>query len=173
MRVRDLTLYLDKPQNWLKIPFLSLIGAISFLAFSLNVVGARAQVVRDYHPIPLVIGSQVKNTLSDKDIPTGQGGFARDYILNLKVGDQILIELKSDKFDTIVTLIGANGTTVAENDDGPGGTTDSLLFARIVKSGNYVVRVSAFGKTGGGPFTLKVTRVIEDRGRGGTRDLGR
>lgn len=169
MRVKDLTLYLDKPQNWLKISFLSMMGAISFLAFSLNVVGARAQVVPDYHPIPLVIGSQVKNTLSDKDIPTGQGGFARDYILNLKVGDQILIELKSDKFDTIVTLIGTNGKTIAENDDGPDGTTNSLLFARIVKSGNYIVRVSAFGKIGGGPFTLKVTRLMEERGKGGAR----
>jgi hypothetical protein len=52
-----------------------------------------------------------------------------------------------------------NGVTVVENDDGPDGTTNSLLFTRIKESGTYIVRVRAFGETTGGPFKLQVTRL--------------
>jgi hypothetical protein len=33
---------------------------------------------------------------------------------------------------------------VGENDDGPDGTTNSLLFARISEAGTYTVRVQAY-----------------------------
>ncbi|NEQ63955.1 MAG: peptidase [Symploca sp. SIO2D2] len=85
--------------------------------------------------------------------------FARDYTVNLSQGDQVAIDLISDQFDTIVTLLDDDGSTVAENDDGPDGSTNSLLFARITDSGTYIVRVRAFGETRGGDFTLKVTRL--------------
>jgi Bacterial pre-peptidase C-terminal domain len=113
-----------------------------------------------YNPIPLSIGKIITDTLSKFDIPMGQGGFARDYIVNLKAGEQVSIEAKSDSFDTLVSLIAANGTTVDENDDGPDEGTNSLLFARITKTGKYTVRVRSFGdKLGVGSFTLQVTRL--------------
>lgn len=112
-----------------------------------------------YSPIPLPNNNEITDTLSDQDIPTGEGGFARDYIVSLKEGDQVAIDLLSEEFDTIVTLIATDGTTVAENDDGPDGSTNSLLFSRITETGQYIVRVSAFGETGGGAFNLKVTRL--------------
>lgn len=112
-----------------------------------------------YNPIPLILGTEISDILSEKDIPTGQGGFARDYIVTLTAGDQVAIELNSTSFDAIVSLLSEDGSTVAENDDGPDGNTNSLLFSRITKTGNYIVRVKAFGETGIGPFTLKVTRL--------------
>lgn len=138
--------------------FLVLRSLLPFLLLSLIglPVGAQNKI---YVPIPLSPGKQVLDTLSEKDIPTGQGGFARDYSLDLKEGDQVAIDLSSDNFDTIITLMAADGSTVAENDDGPDGTTNSLLFTRITKPGNYIIRVRAFGETAGGPFQLKVTRL--------------
>lgn len=114
---------------------------------------------RPYAPIPLTPGREVNDRLSDADIPTGQGNFARDYLVQLQAGDQIAIDLSSDSFDSIVMLMTTNGSTVAENDDGPDGTTNSLLFTRITRTGNYIVRVKAFGETAGGPFKLKLTRL--------------
>ncbi|MBE9229300.1 PPC domain-containing protein [Phormidium sp. LEGE 05292] len=111
-----------------------------------------------YNPITLPTNGEVSDSLSDKDIPMGQGGFARDYSIELNAGDNIAIDLSSDSFDTIVTLM-KGGVTVVENDDGPDGTTNSLLFTRIKDSGTYIVRVRAFGETAGGPFKLKVTRL--------------
>ncbi|HAJ64552.1 MAG TPA: peptidase [Cyanobacteria bacterium UBA8543] len=112
-----------------------------------------------YNPIPLPPNNEVSDTLTDKDIPLGEGGFGRDYVVNFSAGDQVAIDLTSESFDSIVTLVAADGTTVGENDDGPDGSTNSLLFTRITEAGRYIIRVHAFGKTGGGAFKLKVTRL--------------
>jgi hypothetical protein len=101
----------------------------------------------------------IVDTLSDVDIPTGNGGFARDYLIELEAGDQVVMDLSSEQFDTIITLIAPDGTTIGQNDDGPDGTTNSLLFARITQTGNYVLRVSPFAGQGLGQFTLSVTRL--------------
>jgi hypothetical protein len=114
---------------------------------------------RVYEPIPLLISEPITDTLSHLDIPLGQGGFARDYTVSLSAGDQLVIELKSQRFDTFVSLLAADGSTLGENDDGPDGTTNSWLVVYIPASGNYTVRVQASGKNKAvGPFTLLVTR---------------
>ena len=110
-----------------------------------------------YSPLPLTLGQELSDTLSDRDIPTGQGGFARDYIVTLKAGDQIAVDLVSEVFDPMVVLMTKEGIPIAENDDGPDGTPNSLLFMRIVKSGTYIIRVRSFGETTGGAFKLIVT----------------
>jgi Bacterial pre-peptidase C-terminal domain len=112
-----------------------------------------------YNPIPMPSNSEIADKLTDKDIPTGEGGFARDYAVQLEEGDQVAIDLTSDDFDSIIMLLAADGSTVAENDDGPDGSTNSLLFARITEPGSYIVRVRAFGETGSGNFKLKLTRL--------------
>ncbi len=112
-----------------------------------------------YNPIPLSSNNQIVGTLSDQDIPTGEGGFARDYLVQLEEGDQVAIDLMSEEFDSVILLLAADGSTIAENDDGPDGSTNSLLFARITESGKYIVRVRAFGETGGGQFSLKLNRL--------------
>ncbi|MEB3337740.1 MAG: PPC domain-containing protein [Leptolyngbyaceae bacterium] len=132
---------------------------VSLFTLVLSVAAAMAQPSRAYAPIPIQAGSPVSDRLSDKDIPTGQGGFARDYSIKLNSGDQIAIDLTSENFDTIISLISTDGSTIAENDDGPDGSTNSLLFTRINTSGTYVIRVRAFGDASGGAFTLKVTRL--------------
>jgi len=136
----------------------ALLVPTTFLTVGLTAAAVRAQ--NDlYNPIPIPERNQVSDTLTDQDIPTGEGGFARDYTIELSAGDQVAIDLISDSFDTIVTLLASDGSTIAENDDGPDGTTNSLLFSRITETGTYIIRVRAFGETGGGLFTLKVTRL--------------
>lgn len=112
-----------------------------------------------YAPIQLPKGNEITDTLSEGDIPTGFGGFARDYTVYLEDGDQVAIDLLSEEFDTLVVLMGPDGTTVGENDDGPDGTTNSLLFARITESGTYTVRVRSYAGQGTGGFSLKVARL--------------
>ncbi len=134
------------------------IGSLISLTLGTNAFVANAQS-DFYNPISLTSGEEISDTLSDKDIPTGEGGFARDYVVILSQGDNVAVDLTSDSFDTIITLLAADGSTVAENDDGPDGSTNSLLFTRITESGTYIVRVKAFGDTGVGIFKLKVTRL--------------
>jgi len=56
-----------------------------------------------YNPIPLPQVMRLPYAL-EKDIPTGEGGFARDYMVKLNKGDNLAIDLTSDSFDSIVTL---------------------------------------------------------------------
>ncbi len=118
-----------------------------------------AQDNRVYTPISLPPSNEVADALTDRDIPLGDGGFARDYAIQLASGEQVVIELTSDNFDTVVTLLSKEGKTVGKNDDGPDGSSNSLLFARIKKTGSYTVRVQGFSDTSGGKFFLKVSRL--------------
>jgi hypothetical protein len=112
-----------------------------------------------YNPLPMPSSNEVNDTLTEKDIPTGFGGFARDYLVSFEEGDQVVIDLTSEEFDTIITLIAPDGSTFGENDDGPDGTTNSLLFARITRPGSYILRVRPYAGQGTGAFNLKVTRL--------------
>jgi len=47
---------------------------------------------------------------SRKRYSTGEGGFARDYMVKLNKGDNLAIDLTSDSFDSIVTLLAADGS---------------------------------------------------------------
>jgi hypothetical protein len=71
----------------------------------------------------------------------------------------VAIDVISSEFDTVVSLMDSDGNTIGENDDGPDGTTNSLLFARITESGTYTVRVRAYAGQGSGEFFLKVARL--------------
>lgn len=137
---------------------LALIAPAALLTVGVSALSASAQSTM-YSPIPLDSSNEITDTLTESDIPTGFGGFARDYLVTFEEGDQVAIDLTSSEFDTIITLIGPDGATFGENDDGPDGTTNSLLFARITVPGNYIVRVRPYAGQGLGSFNLKVTRL--------------
>ncbi|WP_239121393.1 MULTISPECIES: pre-peptidase C-terminal domain-containing protein [Spirulina sp. CCY15215] len=144
-------------QRFARYCYSTLLASATLLTVGLGTLSAKAQEM--YRPLPLVSGEEIADLLSQKDIPTGDGGFSRDYKVKLEQGDNVAIDLLSEEFDPMVILIATDGSKVAENDDGPDGTTNSLLFARITDAGDYIVRVRAFGETGGGNFRLKVTRL--------------
>jgi len=131
----------------------------TLLTLCIGVVHSALAQSKFYNPIALPPSNQITDKLTERDIPTGLGGFARDYLVKLNKGDNVAIDLNSDSFDAMVMLLSADGTTISENDDGPDGTTNALLFTRVTQTGTYVVRVRAFGETGVGNFKLRVTRL--------------
>ena len=131
---------------------------IIFCGMALQTLPVQAES-KMYNPPAITSETEISDILTKDDIPTGDGGFARDYFVELEKGDQVTIDLTSDNFDSMVMLIAGDGAKVAENDDGPDGTTNSLLFSRISESGKFIVRVRAYGDTSGGKFTLKLTRL--------------
>lgn len=140
-----------------KFSFLLLAPATA-LSIGMGALSTSAQTTL-YSPIPMPSSNQVSDSLTDKDIPTGSGGFARDYVVTFKEGEQVVMDLTSDEFDTILVLIGPDGAAVAENDDAPDGSTNSMLFARVTRPGSYIIRVSPYAGQGVGQFSLKVTRL--------------
>lgn len=135
--------------------FVALFVPAMLLTLGLSSTKASAQL---YNP-PTLGSEEVSDTLTTADIPTGFGGFAKDYVVDLEAGDQITVDAISDDFDTLVTLMDANGITISENDDGPDGSTNSLLFARISEGGKYTIRIRSYAGEGAGPFTVKLARL--------------
>lgn len=134
------------------------IAPVALLIVGLSTLVATAQA-QLYKPIPIAVGNLIKDTLSDKDIPTGKKGFARDYIVRLTAGDKVAIAASSDSFDTFILLIAADGSVIEENDDGPDGSKNSLLVIKITKTEDYIIRVRASGEPKTlGSFTLNVTK---------------
>lgn len=140
------------------VSFEQLAIGIALCSLGLQAIPVQAES-KVYNPQAITSGKEVSDVLTLDDIPTGDGGFARDYFVQLEKGDQVTIDLTSDNFDSMVMLIAGDGAKVAENDDGPDGSTNSLLFSRITEGGKYIVRVRAYGDTSGGEYTLKLTRL--------------
>jgi hypothetical protein len=130
------------------------IGLTSFTPVSLAQV--RTSV---YKPTAIASGVDVSDILTDKDIPTGQKGFARDYAITVQKDDRLEISVNSGAFDTVLSLLDSAGEVVAENDDAVGDNTNSLIFFKVRQSGNYIIRVSSFGGSSGGKFTLRVNKL--------------
>ncbi len=143
----------------LKKPLKKIIVA-SILIITSQIAVKAATANPAYNPITLPLGKEIKDTLSKSDFPTGEGGFARDYIVNLKEGELVEIEVKSESFDTLITLLSPKGIAIEQNDDAAEGITHSLIYTRIPKAGNYTVRVRSFGnQSAEGLFTLRLTRL--------------
>ncbi|WP_236579404.1 PPC domain-containing protein [Pseudanabaena sp. lw0831] len=130
------------------------IGLATFAPLSLAQV--RTSI---YKPTAIASGVDVNDILTDKDIPTGQKGFARDYAINVQKDERLEISVSAGGFDTVLSLLDSAGEVVAENDDSVGDNTNSLIFFKVRQSGNYIVRVSSFGGSSGGKFTLRVNKL--------------
>ena len=59
-------------------------------------------------------------------------------------GQTLIVEARSDDFDTVIQLTSPTGDEIAWNDDGDQGSTDSRLVATLPESGKYRVTVTAF-----------------------------
>jgi hypothetical protein len=143
------------------IPFFSnlVLALASVLVVGTLIPGEAEAKSQLYKPPSLQIGRSISEQLSNRDIPTGQGGFARDYVITCKAGEQITIMVTSSAFDPMVAVIAPDGFTIAENDDAEDGTTNAALTLTIPQSDRYTVRVQNFGQTTGGAFQLQVTRL--------------
>ena len=107
--------------SWFNI----LTAVATFSSLGLQTFPSQAQS-KIYNPPSISSEEIISDILTENDIPTGEGGFARDYHIILEKGDQVAIDLTSDNFDSMVMLIAADGSKVAENDDGPDADTNSF-----------------------------------------------
>lgn len=100
-------------------------------------------------PLAAGFGSRTVDTTVEAD---GR----RDLALSLAAPMTLRFDARSGSFDTILRLADASGTTLAENDDGPGGTDST--FSLALAPGDYCLTVEGFVGAGG-PAQLVVAEV--------------
>lgn len=97
----------------------------------------------------------VEGRLEDGDSTVGNG-YVDVYAYTPTRASTITIELQSTDFDALLGLESQDGSKLARDDDGGGGSNSRLVFT--VNAGTtYRILVSAFGSNqGGGAYTLSI-----------------
>lgn len=89
---------------------------------------------------------------SDSSDPI-RGGVQDIYLIDLRAGEAITLDLSSSQFDTYLTLREAAGIWQIDNDDGGPGL-NSRISVRAPSSGTYQILVRSFSSGARGEYTL-------------------
>ncbi|HKY41846.1 MAG TPA: PQQ-binding-like beta-propeller repeat protein [Pyrinomonadaceae bacterium] len=97
---------------------------------------------------PISIGQTVNGNLTTNDCPLGDGTFYDTYSFNGTAGQQVAVSMTSSQFDTYLFLNRPDGSVLAENDDGGGGTNSRIPpgsgFITLPVTGTYTIWANAF-----------------------------
>ncbi|MDQ4087447.1 MAG: PPC domain-containing protein [Pseudomonadota bacterium] len=85
-----------------------------------------------------------------------------DYLVRFQAGERRLIMVESEAFDPVLQILTPQGRDAdppeaLDGDDDTGVATNALLGFSPETSGDYVVRVFAFGAEPGGPYRLWIS----------------
>ncbi|GIX37177.1 MAG: hypothetical protein KatS3mg127_0416 [Silanimonas sp.] len=114
-------------------------------------------------PETVRVGQTVRGELTVNDAPRDDGGVSKDYKVEAKSGQFLIVSVISDDFDGHVTIYNPDRSKAAENDDRADGNLNPLAVVETSQDGVYTVRVGSLG--GGdratGRFTMKVVAFSE------------
>lgn len=94
----------------------------------------------------IIIGQTVSNTLPD--------GETHEWLIDGRAGQTLTLTVtpEDDNFDVTVSLVGPDGSVVADVDDGFGGEPEVITFSPSA-DGSYYAYLEDFA-FGGGPYTI-------------------
>ena len=114
-------------------------------------------------PETLRIGQTVEGELTADDAPRDDGGVSRDYRIEAKAGQFLIVSMTSDDFDGHLTVFNPDRSKAVENDDRADGNLNPLAVVETAQDGVYTIRAGSLGSgdESTGRFTLKV-RAFSD-----------
>jgi hypothetical protein len=141
-----------------------ILRAGAFLASAAGAYYLRVEQARPFPP-PLAterppnagsnttVWQDYQGRLSAED-PSLDGLNFDDYLVSLEAGERILVQLESTEFDPYIQILSAadREDEILASDDDSAGNRNALLMFAPRRSGNYVVRVIAWGTTLTRPF---------------------
>ncbi len=121
----------------------------------------------------LDFGSRVIGRLEPGDQVRNDGGLEDAWEFEARGGEDISVELRSTAFDTYLELYGPDGSLIAQDDDGLGEGTNSLVTAHLSRGGRYRLVVRAYeAKDAAGPYELALLRAPAPAPPGQVREIG-
>jgi hypothetical protein len=93
----------------------------------------------------LSLGERAIGRLEPGDQVRGDGGLQDAWEFAARGGEDVVAELRSTAFDTYLELHGPDGGLLAEDDDGLGDGTNSLIVAHLPSAGRYRLVVRGYG----------------------------
>ena len=110
--------------------------------------------------MPISFGQTIVGSHSESDCSAPIGNRNDSYVFDANAGQTVAITMTAGFFDTRLILLDQNGTVIASDDNGNGGTDSRIPansgFVTLPSSGTYkIVATSAVvGLVGGGPYAL-------------------
>ena len=92
----------------------------------------------------ITLGARVVGRLEQGDQTRADGGYQDVWEFEARGGEDVLVELRSVAFDTYLELYGPDGTLLAQDDDGLGDGTNSLITAHLARAGRYRLVVRSY-----------------------------
>ena len=109
-------------------------------------------------PKPIAVGQTVNASLNIGNCPLGDGSYFDPYSFNGLAGQQVSVVMTSGSFDTFLFLLNPDGSILASDDDGNGGTNSRIPpgsgLITLPTTGTYVIRANSFSPGESGGFTL-------------------
>ena len=112
--------------------------------------------------VPIAAGQTINGTLSTSDCSfTGTTRHVDIYNFTGTAGQQIAITMNASAFDSYLYLLDSTNHTVAENDDGGGGTNSRIPatsgFFTLPSNGAYKIYATSFAADATGAYTINLT----------------
>jgi hypothetical protein len=104
-------------------------------------------------PGPTSAGAQ----LTTADCLLFDGSYYDVFRLSGTEGQTVTISLSSGAFDTFLFLLDPDGNSFAQNDDFPGGGTNSRLVVTLPSTGEWTVIANSFSPDQFGSYTLSLS----------------
>jgi uncharacterized protein (TIGR03437 family) len=123
--------------------------------YNLSIGPATAPVVNTITPGQTVNGSLTPG--SGRSVGCA-GCFADLYQFSVGSPQTLLLTMNSTEFDTYLRVLGANGVTVAFDDDGAGGTDSRVAYN--FPAGTYRVEATSYGVDESGAYRLSLQAVV-------------
>jgi hypothetical protein len=95
-------------------------------------------------------GDTLEGTLDDN---------TAEFSFTGKTGELLVIELMSDDFDTVVTVLDADGNEIGRDDDGGDEGSNSRLAFLVPADGTYTLVAGGFLGEASGDFTLSLSGI--------------
>lgn len=99
-------------------------------------------------PTPISIGQTINGNLTTSACPLGDGTFYNAYSFAGTAGQQVAVLMTSSQFDTFLFLNRPDGSPLAIDDDGGGGTNSRIppggSFITLPVTGTYTIWANAF-----------------------------
>jgi hypothetical protein len=94
----------------------------------------------------------------DSDDEQLSGAYLDEYEVEARVGERIIVDLRSDVFDTLLRVLDPDGTG-EENDDYGYDTGHSHIEMLVLKAGVYSVQVTSYLPVTSGEYVLQIAVV--------------
>ena len=118
-------------------------------------------------------GTRAIGRLEPGDQTRKDGGYEDSWELEARGGEDVSVELRSAAFDAYLELYGPDGALLAQDDDGLGDGTNSLITAHLVSAGRYRLVVRSYSdKESTGLYELAVLSAGPIASPGAVTEIG-